>query len=254
MRYRSVKNVLDEVEALRDKYKIKEIFDDTGTFTVSKKWVEEFCREMQERGLHEEIHYSINSRFDHFQDYEYCKMLKKSGFRIIKVGLESGNDTTLHRIRKRLTTQQIYQGAQSASKAGLTVFLTIMVGYPWESQEDAEKTVSLARELMIKGWASILQGSVIIPYPGTPLYQEALTNNWFTVNPEAWELFDMTHPVLQTSMNPASVMKMCDDLWRIYLHPQYLLRRLTKIRGLDDLRFTLNGLSSVIGHIRDFMR
>jgi radical SAM superfamily enzyme YgiQ (UPF0313 family) len=232
MRYRSVKNVLDEVEALRDKYKIKEIFDDTGTFTVSKKWVEEFCREMQERGLHEEIHYSINSRFDHFQDYEYCKMLKKSGFRIIKVGLESGNDTTLQRIRKRLTT----------------------VGYPWESQEDAEKTVSLARELMIKGWASILQGSVIIPYPGTPLYQEALTNNWFTVNPEAWELFDMTHPVLQTSMNPASVMKMCDDLWRIYLHPQYLLRRLTKIRGLDDLRFTLNGLSSVIGHIRDFMR
>jgi radical SAM superfamily enzyme YgiQ (UPF0313 family) len=254
MRYRSVKNVLDEVEVLRDKYRIKEIFDDTGTFTVSKKWVEEFCREMQERGLNDEIYYSINSRFDHFQDYDYCKMLKKSGFRIIKVGLESGNNTTLQRIRKRLTTQQIYRGAKSASNAGLTVFLTIMVGYPWESQEDAEKTVSLARELMIKGWASILQGSVIIPYPGTPLYQEALTNNWFTVNPEAWELFDMTHPVLQTSMNPATVMKMCDDLWRIYLHPQYLLRRLIKIRGLDDLRFTLNGLSSVIGHIRDFMR
>jgi len=107
---------------------------------------------------------------------------------------------------------------------------------------------------MIEGWAGILQGSVIIPYPGTPLYQEALTNNWFSINPKSWELFDMTHPVLKTSMNPASVMKMCDDLWRIYLHPKYLFRRLTKIRGLDDLRFTMNGLSSVVGHIRDFMR
>jgi radical SAM superfamily enzyme YgiQ (UPF0313 family) len=254
MRYRSVRNVLDEVEVLIDKYKIKEIFDDTGTFTVSRKWVEEFCLGMQERGLNEEVYYSINSRFDHFQDFKYCEMLKKSGFRLIKVGLESGNNSTLQRIRKQLTTTQICKGAKSASKAGLDVFVTIMVGYPWESKEDAEKTISLARELMLNGWANILQGSVIIPYPGTPLYKESLSNDWFSVNSEAWELFDMTQPVLNTPMDPERVMEMCNDLWRIYLHPKYILRRLLKIRGLDDLKFTLKGFTSVIGHIRDFMR
>lgn len=254
MRYRSVENVLDEVEVLKEKYKIREIFDDTGTFTVSRMWVEEFCKGMQERGLNDEIYYSINSRFDHFLDYNYCKMLKKSGLRLLKVGLESGNDITLKRIRKRLTTNQIYQGAKNASKAGLDVFLTIMVGYPWESKEDAEKTISLARELMMKGWANILQSSVLIPYPGTPLYKEALANDWFSVDPNAWELFDMTQPVLRTPMNPSKIMKMCDDLWKIYLHPQYVLRRLLNIRSSDDVKFLLNGFNSVIGHIRDFMR
>lgn len=253
MRYRSVENVLDEVETLVDKYKLKEVFDDTGTFTVSRKWTKDFCHGMMKRGLNDKVYYSINTRFDHL-NYDFCIFLKRSGFRLLKIGLESGNDETLKKIRKGITVQQIRDGAKNAKRAGLDVFLTVMVGYPWETRNDVLRTIALCKELMTQGWADILQASIVIPYPGTILYKEALDNDWFSVDSKAWELFDMTQPVLTTPLDPQEIMKMCDNLWRIYLNPKYILRTIVSIRSFDKLKFVSEGFFSVLGHIMDFMR
>jgi anaerobic magnesium-protoporphyrin IX monomethyl ester cyclase len=52
------------------------------------------------------------------------------------------------------------------------VHVTVMLGFPWEEADDIARTVALARELLIRGWAYTLQVTLAIPYPGTPLFRQ----------------------------------------------------------------------------------
>ena len=64
----------------------------------------------------------------------------------------------------------------------------------------------------------------------------------------------MTRPILKTlDMTSEEVMKICNSIYsKIFLNPRYIARHLTKIRSLNDVLYTLNGLKAVIGHIKDF--
>src|SRR4030042_6402741 len=59
----SPKHALDEIGQLIDKYQIKEIMDDSGTFPVGK-WLHDFCMGMIQRGYHKKIRFSCNMRFN----------------------------------------------------------------------------------------------------------------------------------------------------------------------------------------------
>ena len=52
-----------------------------------------------------------------------------------------------------------------------------MFGHAWEGPEEIAKTVKLARMMLAKGWASTLQCTITIPYPGTPLFKELAAND-----------------------------------------------------------------------------
>jgi len=254
MRYRSVENFLEEVEMLFNKYKVKEIFDDTGTFTINKKWVEDFCNGMIERGLNEKISFSVNARFDSLTDPEFCCLLKKAGFRLLKVGLESGNEVTLKKIKKGETFQTMQLGYKNAKDAGLIMMLTIMVGYPWESREEAENTINVAKKLLQYKTkiGDSLQASVVVPYPGTMLYKEAKENKWFRIKEEDWDKFDMTETVLKSPMKPQQVMEMCQSVWSIYTDPMYAMKTLASVRTWHEFMLLLRGARSVFGHIKDY--
>jgi len=58
-----------------------------------------------------------------------------------------------------------------------------MVGYSWETKVDAQRTIDLANQLVSKGHAEMLQATVVVPYPCTPLYEEAVENKWFRIDP-----------------------------------------------------------------------
>lgn len=255
-RTRTVKSLLDEIEMLVERYGVREIFDDTGNFPAGN-WLKSFCEGMIERGLHKKILFSCNMRFDLLvRQPELLDLMKKAGFRKVKSGLESANQATLDRIEKNIKVADIVKGCRLASQAGLDIQLTVMVGYPWETRADAERTLALARDLMVKGHAEMLQSTVIVPYPGTPLFQEAMERGWIRFeDPRAWERYDMTEPVLSVpDMEPVEIMRLCSDIYKTFTSPGYVLRRLAKIRSLDDLSYVLRGARAVMGHILDFAR
>ncbi len=127
-----------------------------------------------------------------------AELMRKAGFRLLKVGLESANQETLDKINKNITVEQIKQACKMARKVGLEIHLTMMIGYPWETKEQVMNTYNLAKELMQSGDADILQSTVLIPYPGTKLHQEAVENNWFLFDPKEYSKYDMSEPVLKT--------------------------------------------------------
>jgi radical SAM superfamily enzyme YgiQ (UPF0313 family) len=251
-RVRSVKKHLDEIGYLIDKHRVREIFDDTGTFP-SGKWLKRFCQGMIERGYNEEVLFSCNFRYDQI-DNHICKLMKKAGFRLLKVGLESASQETLNKINKGITIQQIVDGSKIAKEAGLEIHLTIMVGYPWETKDDALETLKLAKKLMEDGLADVLQSTILVPYPGTRLFRQALELDWFRVDPEEYERYDMTEPILKTrDMMPEEVVEICDEIYRLYLSPKYIFRRFIRsLTSKDDLMLNMRGLRAAAGHIKDF--
>jgi radical SAM superfamily enzyme YgiQ (UPF0313 family) len=251
-RVRSPKRHLDEIGLLIEKFRVREIFDDTGTFPAGN-WLEKFCKGMIERGYNEKVLFSCNFRYDQI-NRDICKLMKKAGFRLLKVGLESASQETLDRINKGITIQQITQGCKIAKKAGLEIHLTIMVGYPWETRRDVLKTFALAKKLMENGLADVLQSTIVIPYPGTRLCYQSLEHNWFRIDPKDYEKYDMTIPVLKSpSITPEEIVSICDSIYKIYLSPKYILRRFIKsLSSKDDLMLSIRGMKAVMGHVKDF--
>ena len=237
-RVRSFENVLDEIGRLIDDYGVKEIFDDSGTL-MTGEWLTNFCKGLIERGYHKKIRYSCNMRFGALKQEDY-HLIKKAGFRLLKFGLESANQSTLDRLDKGIKVGDITQGCKMAQKAGLTVHLTMIVGYPWETKEDALRTFKLAKTLMQNGKADVLQATVLIPYPGTPLWKEAKIENSFLFPPEQYERYDMREPVLKVKDSSAEeIAAICGKIYTVFLTPRYILTRFISMKNFDDLMLNL---------------
>ena len=255
-RTRSVDHLLDEIEMLVSEYGVREIFDDSGNFPAGN-WLEKFCHGMIQRGLHRHILFSCNMRFDYLvKRPDLLPLMKKAGFRKLKSGLESANQATLDRINKNIRVCDITEGCRLASEAGLDIQLTVMVGYPWETRIDAQRTLELAGSLMAKGHAEMLQATVIVPYPGTPLFKRAMDEGWIRFeDPTAWERYDMTEPVFtMPDMSAEEVMKMCSDIYKTFMTPRFMVRQLLKIRSFEDVDYLLRGGRAIWGHIMDFVK
>jgi len=49
-------------------------------------------------------------------------------------------------------------------------------------------------------------------------------------------------------------MKICDEIYRVFLSPKYMLKHLIRIRSLRDVKFSLKGVAKVMGHVKDFAK
>lgn len=242
-------DVVNEIGELIEKYHVKEVMDDTGSLPIGN-WLKTFCNEMIRRGYNRKISMDCNMRFGALSFEEY-RLMKEAGFRFVLFGLESANQATLDRLNKNLKVEDITAGAMAASKAGLEVHVTVMFGFPWETLEDTARTVALARSLMINGYARSLQVTLVIPYPGTPLFREAKEEGWLVT--ENWDDFDMRMNVMRGTVPEARIKEAIREVYRSYMHPKAVWKRLVNTRHpVDDLKFYLRGTKALFGHLRDF--
>ena len=129
--------------ALRPKF--KEVFDDSATFPDGD-WLREFCKAKGEAGL-KEFPLSCNMRIGADVDF---KMMKDAGFRMLLFGIESASQKTLNKINKGIRNEQIIRTIQQASEAGLAPHVAVMLGYPWEKDQDRDETIELVNYLLIR--------------------------------------------------------------------------------------------------------
>lgn len=237
-----------EVKYLVDNFHVKEIFDDAGSFFVGYK-LEKFCRLMIESGYNKKVRYGCNMKFGMLKQKDY-NLMKQAGFRFILFGMESANQKTLDEIHKGNTVQDIEEGAKMASRAGLDVHATIMLGYPWESEKDIQNTIKFAKNCFAKGYFNTMQATIVIPYPGTELYKQCVKNKWLLTTD--YDDYDMRGPVMKTPYDSKKLTGYVRELYTSFMTPKYVLRQLLKIRNFDDVKFYLNAGRKLAGHLLDF--
>jgi radical SAM superfamily enzyme YgiQ (UPF0313 family) len=249
-RVRKVENILDEIGQLIERYKIREIMDDSGTFPVGN-WLRDFCNGMIKRGYNKKIYLDCNMRFGALS-LEDFKLMKKANFRLLLFGLESANQKTLDRINKNLKVERIIEDCKLATRAGLFPHITIMFGYPWETYEDALNTLKLGKWLLNKGYAYTMQATVVIPYPGSPLFEECKQKSLLkSLN---WDDYDMKQPVMKTPIPDDKIMELVQGMYKVSLQPEFILRKLFSVKDIDDLKYSGRAAKKVFGHIFDFKK
>ena len=239
-----------EVKHVVDKYGVREIFDDAGTLFVGPP-LKKFCNMLIESGYNKKVIYGCNMRLNALTQ-EYYDLMGKANFRFILYGMESGNQKTLDMLDKGLKIHQIEEGVRMAKKAGLEPHLTIMLGYPWESEEDAKNTIALSKRLFKEGYVDTMQATIVIPYPGTPLYKQCIENNWLLVDPTDYEAFDMRGPVMKIPFAHERLYELTQELYSSFFTPQYALRKLKAVRKWDDIKFLVYSAKKLMGHLLDF--
>ncbi|HZL41840.1 MAG TPA: hopanoid biosynthesis associated radical SAM protein HpnJ [Verrucomicrobiae bacterium] len=218
-RVRSPQNVADEMAYMKKIFpQVKEFFFDDDTFTANLPRAREIAKKLGPLGLN----WSCNSRAN--LDYDTIKSFKDNGLRLFLVGYESGNDETLTRIKKGVTTEEMRKFTKACHQAGVVIHGTFILGLPVETKETIEQSIRFAQELDVFS----LQVSLAAPYPGTELYDQAKLNGWFLkkdktdlVEGDGFQQSALQYPGLSKDEIFESVERFYH---RYYLRPKPILR------------------------------
>lgn len=247
-RTQSPRKLLDEIGYVLANYPVREIFDDTGSFPAGE-WLREFCNGMIDFGYSENIRLGCNM-IPGVLDQKLYDLMARAGFRFVLFGLESANQETLARINKCGKSVDIENSMRMAKSAGLEPHVTCMIGYPWETRRQAQATIALSRRLFDKGYIDTLQATIVIPYPGTPLFEECRNKGWLKT--EDWDRYDMREPIMKTEMSDDEIMAMTRGVYKAFLTPRFVFRKIQEIRGWDDVAYYARAAGRVLGHLLDF--
>ena len=130
-RERSAKNVVDEIEqALSIGYDRISFADDV--FTMRQKRVLEVCEEIKQRSL--QFNWECLARVDSIDAATYVEMYR-AGCRRVYFGIESGDDTVLKLMNKKITADQARHAVMAAHQAGLEVGAFFILFYPGETNQ-----------------------------------------------------------------------------------------------------------------------
>jgi anaerobic magnesium-protoporphyrin IX monomethyl ester cyclase len=244
----SVKHTISEIENLVNNFGVKEIFDDSGTLPIGT-WLNNLCKEIIKRGLNKKVTFGCNMRFGALSQKEY-NLMKQAGFRFILYGLESANQKTLDFINKNEKTTDAIKTLKMAKIAGLEPHITIMIGFPHETLADAQKTLDLGRKIFQNGLADSLQATILIPYPGTPLFTYCQNNKLLLT--QDWDKYDMRQPVIKSSVSPQKEQQLVQNLFKGILTPKFIFKKIISIRSFSDIKYLGNYAYKYIQKLKDF--
>lgn len=164
LRLRSIKNVVDELEYQKHKLKLNSFNFVDDTFTAFPKRTLELCDEIIRRKL--DINWGCLTRVDKLS-MPILKKMRESGCDTVCIGIESGMQTTLNKINKKITITQIKEAVNNIKKSEIRVKGSFIIGYPWDTKETVNKTINFISKLDL----NIVSVCVLTPFPGTDLYK-----------------------------------------------------------------------------------
>ena len=171
-RFRSPKNVVNEIELLIDEYGAKGIYFREDIFTMYKKRVIEICNEIKERKL--EFKWFCESRVDTINE-EMLRSMKNAGCELVWFGVESGTQKILDYVHKQITIEQSRAAFRLCKKIKLRAGASFLIGVPGENIEDIYKTIEFAKELK----PEFAGFNIFTGYPSSLLYEYVVKNRLY---------------------------------------------------------------------------
>jgi len=173
VKFRSVDNLLDEIEQVISSSPTKVVCFQDDTFILKSDWVKEFSEKYPKR---------INLPFychirPNLVSEEIVNDLKNAGCYGVNIGIESGNENIRRDILDRnISNQQIKDAIALLKKANIKVMAHNILGLPFTSLGNDFETLELNIECQPDyAWAAIFQ-----PYPKTKLGERCVEEGIYT--------------------------------------------------------------------------
>ena len=229
IRNRSVENVMREVRSLGGEFGIRRLVFMTDSLTLDRKWAGELFAALE--ALDEPVDWICNSRVDSV-DAEMLAAMKRAGCRMISFGVESGCQEILDLSKKRITVEQSERAVALAREAGIPTMAYFILGLPGETRQTVARTAAFARRLN----PDYVNFHIATPFPGTPLYEEAVRKGWLTS--DRWEDFEEEGSVVMEAgeLTGEELRRAQRRAMRsFYLRPSKLAREALAVRSWGDL-------------------
>jgi anaerobic magnesium-protoporphyrin IX monomethyl ester cyclase len=170
-RAHSADYVVDHIEHVVNKYRVKTIYFEDDNLTFDIKRFEAICDKVIEKGIKFQWETPNGIRADYLT-LSLLKKMKKSGCQSVFVGIESGDQYVLDNIiGKSLKLKNVIKFAEMAKKIGLKTGAFYVIGFPGETKENMKNTIDFA--LMLKRKYDVgMHLLFATPSYGTRLYEE----------------------------------------------------------------------------------
>jgi radical SAM superfamily enzyme YgiQ (UPF0313 family) len=222
LRLKDPEALIKEMIYFEETLSVKNFIFRDPVFSINKKHTLEICDKLIEANRNFNI--CIETHLKNI-DEELAYIFKKSGVKLIYVGIESEDKEVLEDAKRTSDTNsnQISK-INLLENLGIKVKAMYILGLPKDTKETFQKTIKYASKLC----SSYAQFSVFTPYPGTPIfdtYKNKITSKKFS-DFNQWQLvFD--HPNF-TKKNIRDLLSMAYR--KYYTNPfwiiKYLFRKL----------------------------
>jgi anaerobic magnesium-protoporphyrin IX monomethyl ester cyclase len=220
-RWRSAKNVVDEMQLIHDKYSVDQVTFYDDAFSVDRNRVLKICEELHARKL--DMTWDCGTRVD-MVDRDLLKTMRDAGCIAVWMGVESGSEAILGAMNKKIKLGQTRSAWKTAQDVGLMTIANVVLGFPGETEETAKETIRFVKELN----PDDVGFYVATPYPGTPLYEQVVKNGWLRVTD--FDKYDTAGPTFETPQ--LSMEKLAEIRYKayqqFYLRPGYVFKMMSR--------------------------
>ncbi|MCP3685656.1 MAG: radical SAM protein [bacterium] len=221
-RRRSPKNVADELDYLKNKYKIKEfvILDDN--FTLDEKYALSICDEIFKRKINRPWSCAGGIRVDAAAP-KLIRSMKKAGCYYLSFGVESGDQAILDSINKKIKLEQVKAAVDTAKKAGIRVTCFILIGLPGDNKGTIKRTMKFVKEVD----PDLAQIGTVVPYPGTIVYENLKKENKLIYKNWSDYVRYTSRAFFETEISKEEIETLYKYAIRtFYMRPSFLIKKL----------------------------
>jgi radical SAM superfamily enzyme YgiQ (UPF0313 family) len=169
VRFRSAKNIVDEIEKEYRELGISHFFFLDSNLTLKRSQIEGVCYEILQRKL--KITFEGWTRAN-LVDKELLRLLREAGLIRMSYGLESGSPEVLKIIRKEVPHEDMLKAFRWTDELGIEPACSVMLGLPGETKKSVHQTIDFVKKIPQILYSNF---SIANPYPGTEMYGWALT-------------------------------------------------------------------------------
>lgn len=186
----------EEIEDLWKRYRFQDVnFQDETYFTYADR-VEGVAEEFLRREL--PITWAGTMRADQGArlSEETFATCKSSGLRRVIIGVESGSQEMMDRIKKDIKLEQVFESAEKCLRHKVAVNFPFIVGFPGEPDESVRASLDVAKRLRSMSPSFVTPFFYFKPYPGTSITDEAVRDGYRLPNDlDSWADFDFVGSV-----------------------------------------------------------
>ncbi len=220
-RTRSSKKVVDDMEALHNKYGESQFTFYDDAFTINRQHTLDMCADIKARKLN--VEWDCETRVDAV-DKELLEKMRDAGCITVWFGVESGSEKMLAKMHKKINREQVKNAFKMAQKTGMMTIASAVIGFPGETEETAWETINFINSLN----PDDIGCYIATPYPGTPMYEEVVKNGWLRVTD--FNKYDTATPTFET---PDLTMERLREIkykahQKFYLRPSYVFKMMRK--------------------------
>ncbi len=163
VRFRSPENIIKEIKGLQKKG-LRSIHFDDDIFGINKQYINFLCTALIKycQGLNWSCEFHVK-----LVDEQTISLMHAAGCYLIQIGIESGNNEILKKMRKNFTIEEAISACKIIKKHGIELQAFFIIGFPQETEDTLNDSVAAMKKIQ----SDLLTYSIFTPYPGTEAFE-----------------------------------------------------------------------------------